>query len=974
MPHTMIRPTFFGRFFGPIQSIRLTDQNIQFEYKNKHKKTFAINQLCDFIQHQSHIFGSSLTFQFDTECLNYSMLNKVDCDNFLTQLNPLIKIHLEYQIDHAYKVFQHCAVQQYLRDSHIDQLEQLNQRCITPYLNNARLWQYKLDQRSISQLDYLVGFRPLSQHSSDLRVAYEHTQLKHSQHFFDQVESHPLTEQQRLAVIRNNDRNLVLAAAGTGKSSVIVAKALDLINRGVANSDEILVLAYNNAAAKELQQRLQQRSQGLDHPPLQLPNISTFHALGRHILKQANIPTYLSVFSQDPKLLEIWISEWLHAYIHAHPNGVLEFIELAQQPTNAFDFQSQHDYDLYTRDNEFRTLQGERVKGYQELLIANWLFRQGIAYEYEAPYISKRRIQPSFDYCPDFYLPDADLYLEHFGIDRQAQTRADIDAAQYQAEMQAKRDLHRDCDTILLETYHYDWVEGNLKQRLTQLMQQHQVALKPKSDTELLNTLNHLGIIVDSAKRYLKCLQAIRAEGLDHTAILARLQQHQIYHAAKYAQLLDQLNQAYHQKLAQDQRIDFDDMILGATAVIKQGQFTPQWTYILVDEFQDISTARMDLIQALIQHGPQPILTAVGDDWQSIYRFSGAKLQLTTRFKDLIGTHSLSKLEKSYRYNNSIAETAGRFVMQNPEQYRKQVKTHTQVDKPAVYLLDQHDAQCDTALEGTAALAQRVLQLVEKIRRHDPEASIAILARYRYLLDQAQKTLKTSANHAIQINSIKFWTFHGAKGLEADHCILIGLTQGRSGFPNQNQDNAILEALLPSLDHYPHAEERRLMYVAMTRAKKKCYLIADALAASDFITELCAAPYQIHIASAQFKSHQRATLKCPQCSSGYLKLQQSKFDRGYYRCSSGAICPVRPRVCEQCNAPSIDARGISRCQNPDCQHHILICIRCGRPMKLRQGKNGRFWGCSGYASPQDQCKETRAYIEPQAEVELISSV
>lgn len=971
MPHTMIRPTFLGRFFGPIQSIMIKDQSIRFEYKNQHSKSFRVDQLCDFIQHQSHLLGSRLIFIFETESLSYSMLNKADCERLMSQLDPMIKIQLEHKIDNASQQLNILAVQQYLRDAHIDQIDQLNQHCLERYLNNLRVWQYKLDQHSLSQLEQLHDYFPLAQHSARLRLDYQQRQLDSRKDFLDQVESQPLTEQQRLAVIRNNDRNLILAAAGTGKTSVIVAKVLDLIDRGVANSDQILVLAYNNAAAKELQQRLQFRSQHLDHALAQLPTISTFHALGRQILKDSHVATYLSVFAQDPKLLEIWMSEWLNAYIHAHPNALLALIELAQQPSNAFDFQNQQDYELYIRDNEYRTLQGERVKGYQELLIANWLFRHGIAYQYEAPYVSKRRIQPGFDYCPDFYLPDADVYLEHFGVDRQGQTRADIDADQYQHEMQAKRELHLECKTILLETYHYDWVEGTLEQRLAQLMQQQQIELKPKSNSELFHTLNHLGILIESAKRYVKCLQAIRSEGLDKAAILARLQQHQIYHAAKYADLLDQIHQAYRQKLVQDQRIDFDDMILGATTLIQQGQFKPEWTHILVDEFQDISTARMNLIQALIQSGPAPILTAVGDDWQSIYRFSGAKLQLTTRFEALVGSHSLSKLEKTYRYNNSIADTAGRFVMQNPEQYRKQVTSQHQVEHAAVYLLDQNDPQLDTPLSGTQALAHRVLQCIQRIRRHDAEGTIAVLARYRYLLDQTQKTLRAASSQPYHLNPIQFWTFHGAKGLEADYCILIGFEQGKTGFPNQNQENAIVEALLPSLDSYPHAEERRLMYVAMTRAKKKCYLIADALAPSEFITELCAAPYHIHIASTQFSSQQRASLKCPHCSSGYFKRQQSKFDRPYYRCSSGSVCPARPRLCEKCTAPSIDELGVSRCQNAACGHQLLICLRCARPMKLRQGKHGQFWGCSGYALQQDQCKETRPYTEPQAE--LISS-
>src|SRR5690606_26437598 len=126
---------------------------------------------------------------------------------------------------------------------------------------------------------------------------------------------------------------------------------------------------------------------------------------------------------------------------------------------------------------------------------------------------------------------------------------------------------------------------------------------------------------------------------------------------------------AYIAKLKQDGRIDFDDMIIRATSLIKSQEFIPNWKHILVDEFQDISMARMELLKSILSNGPTPILTVVGDDWQSIYRFSGGKLELTTRFDQLVGSHTVSKLEKTYRYNNSIADTAGAFVMENPEQY-----------------------------------------------------------------------------------------------------------------------------------------------------------------------------------------------------------------------------------------------------------------------------------------------------------------
>ena len=156
-------------------------------------------------------------------------------------------------------------------------------------------------------------------------------------------------------------------------------------------------LKVNKAAAKELNERLTERASKAGIQIESLPIISTFHA-GRSILRDSNVSTFLSEFVDDPKKLEIWISEWIIKYITSSPKSLFNFIELSYQPVNIFDFKTKSQYDAYVRDNEYRTLQGERVRGYQELLIANWLFSNGIAYEYEAPYVSKRRIDIGFDY------------------------------------------------------------------------------------------------------------------------------------------------------------------------------------------------------------------------------------------------------------------------------------------------------------------------------------------------------------------------------------------------------------------------------------------------------------------------------------------------------------------------------------------------------------------------------------------------
>lgn len=160
------------------------------------------------------------------------------------------------------------------------------------------------------------------------------------------------------------------------------------------------------------------------------------------------------------------------------------------------------------------------------------------------------------------------------------------------------------------------------------------------------------------------------------------------------------------------------------------------------------------------------------------------------------------------------------------------------------------------------------------------------------------------------------------------------------------------------MDSYPHSEERRLLYVGITRARHKSYIIADPTAPSDFITELLAPKYEINIVSKTFQEQYRKIFKCPNCEDGYLRLISGKFGE-FYSCSTGQGCDVgKARVCTKCRAPSIDTRDASVCNNISCRNTMKICDKCGRPMKIRDGKFGQFWGCSGYGIKDDQCKNT----------------
>jgi DNA helicase-4 len=251
----------------------------------------------------------------------------------------------------------------------------------------------------------------------------------------------------------------------------------------------------------------------------------------------------------------------------------------------------------------------------------------------------------------------------------------------------------------------------------------------------------------------------------------------------------------------------------------------------------------------------------------------------------------------------------------------------------------------------------KVQQSISTIQKNDASASIAILSRYRYMLNSVQQHLKDKKH----TNSLYFWTLHSAKGLEADYCIIIGFEQGKLGFPSDNQNNVLVEALLPEQDEFTHSEERRLLYVGITRAKHKAYLIADPYACSAFVKELVNDNYPIQIASTLFNKSQLKQRECSTCSDGLIVPKTGQYG-DYYSCTNTQICETKLRVCKSCSGPSIDKNTYSQCVNTECKTQHPICEKCGREMRKRKSKHGEFLGCSGFALKEDNCKNTRKMI------------
>jgi DNA helicase-4 len=257
-------------------------------------------------------------------------------------------------------------------------------------------------------------------------------------------------------------------------------------------------------------------------------------------------------------------------------------------------------------------------------------------------------------------------------------------------------------------------------------------------------------------------------------------------------------------------------LIHQAIAILDKGRFISPWKHILVDEFQDISPQRAALLTALRQQNKRTGLYAVGDDWQAIYRFSGAEMSLTTAFHHYFGDGDRCMLDTTYRFNDRIGDIANRFVQQNPHQLHKPLNSLSKGNKKSVTLLPQEQLE----------------PLLDKLSGYvKPEERVLLLSRYHHLRPAMLDKAKTRWPKL----QLDFMTIHASKGQQADFVIVLGLHQGRDGFPAEARESIMEEGLLPQPEDFPDAEERRLAYVAMTRARQQVWLMFDKERPSVFV-------------------------------------------------------------------------------------------------------------------------------------------
>jgi len=725
--------------------------------------------------------------------------------------------------------------------------------------------------------------------------------------YFDSVESRPLTTEQRVAAVTMEDRNLVVAAAGSGKTSVIVGKAGYAIQRGYAAPGEILVLAFNKDAVKEIGERINGRLEPLLGG--QSITVSTFHALGQRILARAegvkpSISNEVAAGDASQAALFKRIVDSLVASDPAFASDWLLFRSVCLRPArDPAEFATRDEWDRYIQmtaqraggEAGYLTMRGEPVKSQGELAIANWLFLQGIEYQYEGKYKHLTATETHRQYKPDFYLPDIDCYLEHFAVGADGHAVRAF-GPEYAEGMDWKRKMHRDKATTLIETTFHQFVSGQLFTHLEAELRRLGQPFRPRPSSEVNEALRisqqaeydrMLSTLLPSFVKHAKSNQATLADMQDRAR-----QSHNPFRALLFARLADIFVKAYDQHLKDAGEIDFEDMIVRATQHVAGGRAPHPYKLILVDEFQDISSARALLVNAMLAAAPGCKLCAVGDDWQAIYRFAGSDVSIFRNFERLFGRTEVLLLSETFRSNQGIADVATRFVAQPTDPYVKRIRAADKTRDGVVqaWLYDQ-------APEAIPQLHKALQSFAEDAKAAGSRRTAFVLCRYRFLMDHVPEFPDLRPHLSVEARTI-----HSSKGLQADYVALIGLTEGGAYcFPSETADDPLLQLVMPEPEADRFAEERRLMYVALTRARHKVALVGRQYRSSRFLTEILentAMEPMFKVAGQPVSggsSEMAAKGRCPQCGKGMLRLMKGQYGP-FYGCSSYPRCDHTQRA------------------------------------------------------------------------------
>ena len=701
--------------------------------------------------------------------------------------------------------------------------------------------------------------------------------------FFDHVERSPLTDEQARAVITFDSRVHLIAAAGSGKTSVMIARAAYAVHRGFVSPDRILLLAFNKAAAIELQERIVARftAAGIPHEGIRA---ATFHSFGLNVIGKATghkprLAPWLDT-GQDTNMVERIADELRDADPKVRYQWDLFRLLFASAPIDA-DGGVADGYDSSSRLTGFRTFAGGLVRSAGERMIADWLFVNGVQFRYEDPYSHTVSDETHSQYRPDFYYPSADVWHEHWALDADGEPPAAF--VGYADGIAWKKRIHVQYGTKLIESTWHDVVFGDGLAKLERDLTACGIALDWNPDRplpEFVRPLQH----ADLARLMRTFMAHVKSNSLDQEAVEARAREGRKgrkksidFRTKLFLDIYWAIHREWDRRLREEDSVDFEDMLVLAAGHLERGEVDMGYDLVLVDEFQDASQARARLVRGLLQR-PGRYLLAVGDDWQAINRFAGADISVMMKFEEWFGKGPQLALTTTFRCPQTICDVASTFVTRNPGQFRKTVRSAQTDPGSPVALIRANDVRSGVG-RYLRQLSQGVSDGTVKPNA-DGRVTVDVLGRYRFDRDAVPMAVPDNL-------AVTFRTAHGSKGLEADYIVLPRVVSGRYGFPSEIADDPVLELAMAEPDRFPNAEERRLFYVALTRARRQVTIVTQVGRESAFVVELLRDGLVVPV-DDQGKPLELVQV-CRVCGEGTMVRRESQFGR-FLGCSRFPAC------------------------------------------------------------------------------------
>ncbi|MER3375954.1 MAG: UvrD-helicase domain-containing protein [Allomuricauda sp.] len=689
-----------------------------------------------------------------------------------------------------------------------------------------------------------------------------------------------LNSQQRKAVLSECNRLLVLAGAGSGKTKTLLHKINYLINNKLVDAKNILAVTFTKNAANEMLDRMIQsadksgyyekflKTKGITHAErnkerktylnkfqwLNRLTIKTIHSLCYQIIKTDGVHVFDNKFKIVAEQKKA--SEFRGNTAEESVNDIIEKVTIQLSKDKEFllklkryilDYFVDYIHD-YKEQGEFRpegklftSLKGDMVRSKSEQYIADWLYRNSIDYVYER----QVRIEGKA-FHPDFFIPQANVYLEHisnvsypsFWKEGKMKIAGNTCIKTYDEATHNSAVFNKVLDRVIkgrissdlssATVLHYDEEFSNFRKEINRFFREvNEVRNK------IANSEKPLEQIVEEASK----------SDFERVRVFYELAIPIINGFNDYC-----INKSY---------LDFDGLLIKSIQLLQEypnirERYQKQFKHILVDEFQDVNNLQVKLLHLLTKKETQ--LFCVGDDWQSIYGFRGSEIGYIVNFKEHFNDSELLTLNLNYRSTDPIVSASTEAIKKNKFQIPKEIKAVKRGGQKIKVFYEENEGQSNAFIWET----------VEKHINDgvNPE-EILVLYRRSAMASDLKQALKSSGH------KIQFKTIHSAKGLEAKVVFILGLHSNKGGFPDPWLQDKIYQVIKPS--NYDHLleEERRLFYVALTRAEEYLYLISQKGAASDFIRDI---PTEfIYHEGSENNIITSEVVLCPNCESELKK-------------------------------------------------------------------------------------------------------